>query len=122
MKNIALALSVTIIAFLSSCNDSGKIQNQAGTETNKTTEHSGEHIYACPMHPEVTGKEGDHCPKCGMELEHNDHAGKSDGHTYKMHFASNPTAIESGKQTVLSLTPRIIGKEKEQVPLDVEHE
>ncbi|MBL8003077.1 MAG: hypothetical protein JNL05_14080 [Flavobacteriales bacterium] len=25
--------------------------------------------YACPMHPEVTGKEGDSCPKCGMDLE-----------------------------------------------------
>lgn len=32
--------------------------------------------YACPMHPEVTGKEGDKCSKCGMKLEavkeHND--------------------------------------------------
>lgn len=25
--------------------------------------------YACPMHPEVTGKEGDKCTKCGMMLE-----------------------------------------------------
>lgn len=25
--------------------------------------------YACPMHPEVTGKEGDMCSKCGMKLE-----------------------------------------------------
>lgn len=25
--------------------------------------------YACPMHPEVTGKEGDTCSKCGMKLE-----------------------------------------------------
>jgi len=24
--------------------------------------------YACPMHPEVTGKEGDKCTKCGMKL------------------------------------------------------
>ncbi len=24
--------------------------------------------YACPMHPEVTGKEGDKCNKCGMKL------------------------------------------------------
>lgn len=26
-------------------------------------------VYACPMHPEVTGKEGDTCSKCGMKLE-----------------------------------------------------
>jgi hypothetical protein len=25
--------------------------------------------YACSMHPEVTGKEGDKCSKCGMKLE-----------------------------------------------------
>ncbi|WP_442800688.1 heavy metal-binding domain-containing protein [Shewanella sp. AS1] len=25
--------------------------------------------YHCPMHPEVTGKKGDTCPKCGMNLE-----------------------------------------------------
>ena len=30
------------------------------------------HVYACPMHPEITGKEGDKCPKCGMALVHKD--------------------------------------------------
>jgi hypothetical protein len=25
-------------------------------------------LYACPMHPEVTGKKGEKCPKCQMEL------------------------------------------------------
>lgn len=24
--------------------------------------------FACPMHPEITGKEGDKCSKCGMDL------------------------------------------------------
>jgi hypothetical protein len=24
--------------------------------------------YSCPMHPEVTGKAGDKCPKCKMDL------------------------------------------------------
>jgi hypothetical protein len=27
-----------------------------------------EQLYACPMHPEVTGKKDDKCPKCGMAL------------------------------------------------------
>ena len=31
--------------------------------------HSTQMAYACPMHPEVTGKEGDKCSKCGMKLE-----------------------------------------------------
>ena len=30
------------------------------------------HVFTCPMHPEVTGKEGDKCPKCGMSLTHQD--------------------------------------------------
>lgn len=29
---------------------------------------SAEQLYACSMHPEVTGKKGDKCSKCGMEL------------------------------------------------------
>jgi len=28
------------------------------------------HIYSCPMHPEVTGKKGEKCSKCEMQLEH----------------------------------------------------
>lgn len=27
--------------------------------------------YTCPMHPDVTGKRVDSCPKCGMELDQN---------------------------------------------------
>jgi len=26
-------------------------------------------VYACSMHPEVTGKKGDKCSKCGMDLD-----------------------------------------------------
>lgn len=33
------------------------------------TEQAEEIAFACPMHPEVTGKEGDTCSKCGMALE-----------------------------------------------------
>ena len=25
-------------------------------------------VYACPMHPNMTGKKGDKCPTCGMAL------------------------------------------------------
>ncbi|MFM9943986.1 MAG: heavy metal-binding domain-containing protein [Bacteroidia bacterium] len=118
MKYSILLISAAIFA-VNACNTK---QASKETETQKHAEHDGDHIFACPMHPEVTGKEGDKCPKCGMDLEHNDNAGKSDGNTYKMAFTSNPATIEAGKQTVLSLTPKIEGKEKEQVPLDVEHE
>jgi len=44
-------------------------------EHDSTSQHenmpmdSTQTAYACPMHPEVTGKEGDKCSKCGMALE-----------------------------------------------------
>jgi len=25
--------------------------------------------FSCPMHPEITGKAGDKCPKCNMDLK-----------------------------------------------------
>lgn len=34
-----------------------------------TASPADEVAYACPMHPEVTGKKGDTCSKCGMDLE-----------------------------------------------------
>lgn len=71
--------------FVTSCG-SKKEQNSEEhehTETDTTSHHHDEMkmdstamhdmdttqvAYACPMHPEVTGKEGDKCSKCGMKL------------------------------------------------------
>lgn len=39
----------------------------AGTETNEV-KNEAVALYACPMHPEVQGKKGETCSKCGMEL------------------------------------------------------
>ena len=36
----------------------------------KTDSTSNAQVFVCPMHPEVTGKEGDKCSKCGMALVH----------------------------------------------------
>lgn len=35
-------------------------------KTKKMENH--EKMYACPMHPEVQGKQNDKCSKCGMKL------------------------------------------------------
>jgi len=38
-------------------------------EGDDATEHEAvATTYACPMHPEITGKESDKCSKCGMAL------------------------------------------------------
>lgn len=63
MKNIIL--STLVMAFvLVSCNQKSKQAEISNTQTSTTATQ----LYACSMHPEVTGKQGDKCSKCGMEL------------------------------------------------------
>ena len=120
MKNVFRisigALALGSLIFLGACNETKTAKTEAETAT---VEHT--HTYACPMHPEVTGKEGDTCPKCGMKLEHNDNAAAT-GRSYFMQFASTPAAVEPNKKVTLSFTPKVKDNESEQVALDVEHE
>jgi hypothetical protein len=82
---------------------------------------AGGHTYACPMHPEVTStKEGEKCPKCGMNLVHNDNV--ANGKTYRMKFRSVPAQPTAGKAATLAFTPQEAGNEKAPVPLAVVHE
>ena len=58
------------IAFAASIFSMGLIFTACTNETKTPEEgmhHQGatEEVYYCPMHPEVTGKEGDECDKCG---------------------------------------------------------
>lgn len=53
---MALLLASTVSLTMTSCGG-------------QKTEQVEEIVYACPMHPEVKGKEGDTCYKCGMALE-----------------------------------------------------
>ncbi len=59
MKTLFLTaiLAITLV----SCNHKTK-------ETENNTSVNSNEIFACPMHPEVTGKKGEDCSKCGMEL------------------------------------------------------
>lgn len=64
MKKIIFAILVMGFAFIS-CNSNTDKSKETTTEKESTPT---EEMYACSMHPEVTGKKGDKCPKCGMEL------------------------------------------------------
>ena len=61
MKKIILAITIAT-TMLFACN----------TKSNKSAETTAtdnpNQLYACSMHPEVTGKKGEECSKCGMEL------------------------------------------------------
>jgi len=77
MKNIIF--SAILMAFvMTSCNQKSK---ESETNNSETMHHDSTMVdhdskiresdskkYACPMHPEVTGKKGDKCIKCGMDL------------------------------------------------------
>ena len=50
-------------------------ESEAGSESPSPASSHSQHdhdtpemVYACPMHPDVTGQEGSSCPRCGMTL------------------------------------------------------
>ncbi len=81
MRKINL-LAVLVVLVMVSCTskakqeavDSQTIQKDStastkGSVTKSTDVNKGQtEMYACPMHPEVQGKKGVKCSKCGMEL------------------------------------------------------
>ncbi len=78
MKKSIVIITVLLAGLLAgtvittSCTSKKAGQDQKEGEDHKHAEgeeHDKEMVYACPMHPEVTGKEGDKCSKCSMKLE-----------------------------------------------------
>lgn len=67
---------LTIAFFITALLVGSQLMMSCGGKTEQTTESNDQAkpdstavVYACSMHPEVTGKEGDKCSKCGMKLE-----------------------------------------------------
>jgi hypothetical protein len=63
MKNMIFS-AIVMVSVLVSCNSKSK---EVITSNSQTTESTSQ-LYACSMHPEITGKKGEKCSKCGMEL------------------------------------------------------
>jgi hypothetical protein len=62
MKNVTI-LAVFMAFTFTACNSSKTKETQTIEKIAST-----EKMYACSMHPEITGKEGDTCSKCSMAL------------------------------------------------------
>jgi hypothetical protein len=120
LKKIGFAISIAAVIIACNNNRDQKLSTTDSTAVNDSAAHK--HSYRCPMNCEkgkTYDKEGN-CPVCGMKLEHFD--GVDNGLTYKMEFASNPATVEAGNGAVFSFTPKVLGKEAEAVPLDMQHE
>jgi Heavy metal binding domain len=63
MKNIIFS-SLLLAFLLTSCGS--KTTETKTVETVVVSDSAKTH--ACPMHPEITGKKGDKCSECKMEL------------------------------------------------------
>jgi len=64
MRKIILS-SIVLALLLLACNQ----KNKETENTAKEMLAQSDEKYSCPMHPEETGKKGDVCKKCGMDLE-----------------------------------------------------
>ena len=76
MKKSILTIG-TILAFtagstlFTSCGSNTQHEDESTEQNDMDGEHSdtmAEATHVCPMHPEITGLEGDTCSKCGMDL------------------------------------------------------
>jgi hypothetical protein len=117
-------LCIALMPFLIGCadNKTNVASNSSADSSTVKNDGSHKHSYRCPMNCEkgkTYDKEGN-CPICGMKLEHFD--GVDNGLTYKMQFTANPSTVEAGKAAKLSFIPKVVGKENEPVPLDLQHE
>ena len=78
---IITAISVLFLftgaSLLTSCGNSSE-----QTEHHEHKDNKKEDVYACPMHHDITGKKGDKCSKCGMELTNTTTAPEHQGHSH----------------------------------------
>ncbi len=125
MKSLFKILILPVILLAAgtiACNNAK--QDNTTAETNAGTgDHGGDdhvHTYACPMHPDMQGHEGEKCNKCGMPLEHMDHVPVAGN--YMMEIKPSTDLIKAGVAVDLSLTPKNKDNMSLPVPLDVEHE
>lgn len=74
----------------------------------ETHQHShSDNVYACPMHPKETGKQGDKCSECGMDFEL---VQKDNLENIEIKITSAPQKIDAGKLAQLAFSITENGK------------
>lgn len=85
MKKLLFSMLLAALCFACTQQQPAAVKNDASPSTSGTSvAPTAVAAFACPMHPEVTGKEGDKCWKCKMDLKS---ASSNDAatHTCPMH-------------------------------------
>lgn len=84
MKKSILILATALFLFAGTA-----VLTSCESEESENTEHhehmdgdNAEAVYACPMHHNITGKKGDKCSICGMELTNTETAKEHQGHNH----------------------------------------
>ncbi|MCD6180195.1 MAG: hypothetical protein J7K39_09865 [Bacteroidales bacterium] len=78
MKKSILVLGTAMFLFMGSIT-----LTSCGNSNDKSSkQEQTEEVYACPMHPNITGKKGDTCSVCGMELTSTKTAKEHQGHSH----------------------------------------
>lgn len=63
MRFLIIQLIVTLLLFLSACNNDKKVDHTQHTNADNKKE-----LYTCPMHPQILKDQPGQCPICGMDL------------------------------------------------------
>lgn len=117
IRKMAL-MAVGLSLLLWGCNKA--VSDPAPSSTPHSVAQAKETIYTCPMHPEVTGKAGDDCPKCGMELEPKGGPVTAPGQI-EMRLSVQPDSPKPNQDVSLSFTPVSKEQPEARIELEVEH-
>lgn len=112
---IAVGLSLLIFG----CNNKA-VSNPTAPSASPSGAQASEAVYTCPMHPDITGKVGDECPKCGMDLVPQGALPTAPGQI-EMRFTAEPERPKSGEDVSLVLTPVSREQPKARIDLEVVH-
>ncbi|MBS1616573.1 MAG: hypothetical protein JST06_10705 [Bacteroidetes bacterium] len=115
-KQIILILLAVVGLLVGSCG------NTKSPEKNTVQTSAATIVWSCPMHPDVTGKEGDVCSKCGMKLEPHERGTAQDNLEYYMKFSEPEVPVKPGQKVKIAMTPAIKGQDGKAVPLELQHE
>jgi hypothetical protein len=116
-KTALITVGLGLLIF--GCNNKAVSNPAAPSSSPHSVAQASETVYTCPMHPDITGKAGEDCPKCGMELVPKGGPATAPGQI-EMRFSADPDRPKPNENVSLVLTP--VSKEQPQARIDLEVE